>query len=72
MKLPATGRSAASILDELDTMQADDVDWKSGRAFSLDDSDEAAAGGGDDALPDFMKADADTGAATDDTGDDKE
>ena len=43
-----------------------------GRAFSLDDSDEAAAGGGDDALPDFMKADADTGAAPDDTGDDKE
>lgn len=48
-----------------------------GRAFSLDDSDEAAAGG-DDALPDFMKADAaagaDTGADTgaDDTSDDKE
>ncbi len=40
-----------------------------GRAYSLDDSDEAAAGG-DDALPDFMKADADTGA--DDTTDDKE
>lgn len=35
MKLPAQGRSAASILDELDAMQADDVDWKSGRAFSL-------------------------------------
>jgi RNA recognition motif-containing protein len=40
-----------------------------GRAYSLDDSDEAAATG-DDALPDFMKADADTGA--DDTSDDKE
>jgi RNA recognition motif-containing protein len=40
-----------------------------GRAYSLDDSDEAAATG-DDALPDFMKADADTGA--DDTTDDKE
>lgn len=40
-----------------------------GRAYSLDDSDEAAAAG-DDALPDFMKADADTGA--DDTTDDKE
>lgn len=40
-----------------------------GRAYSLDDSDEAAAAG-DDALPDFMKADADTGA--DDTSDDKE
>jgi RNA recognition motif-containing protein len=40
-----------------------------GRAYSLDDSDEAAAGA-DDALPDFMKADADTGV--DDTTDDKE
>jgi RNA recognition motif-containing protein len=40
-----------------------------GRAYRLDDSDEAAATG-DDALPDFMKADADTGA--DDTSDDKE
>ncbi len=36
-----------------------------GRAYSLDDSDEAAAGG-DDGLPDFMKADA---AAGDDTPD---
>jgi len=35
VKLPAHGRSAASILDELDAMQAEDVDWKSGRAFSL-------------------------------------
>jgi cold-inducible RNA-binding protein len=42
-----------------------------GRAYSLDDSDEAAAGG-DDALPDFMKADADAGTAPDDTSDDKE
>ena len=30
-----------------------------GRAYSLDDSDEAAAAAGDDALPDFMKADTD-------------
>jgi len=35
MKLPAHGRSAASILDDLDALQAKDVDWKSGRAFSL-------------------------------------
>jgi glutamate/tyrosine decarboxylase-like PLP-dependent enzyme len=35
VKLPAKGRSAAAILDELDAMQAEDVDWKSGRAFSL-------------------------------------
>lgn len=35
MKLPARGRSAAAILDQLDAWQADDVDWKSGRAFSL-------------------------------------
>ena len=39
-----------------------------GRAYSLDDSDEAAAAG-DDALPDFMKAE--TGAV-DDTADDKD
>ncbi len=39
-----------------------------GRAYSLDDSDEAAAAG-DDALPDFMKAE--TGAV-DDTPDDKD
>lgn len=35
MKLPARGRSAAAILDQLATLQAEDVDWKSGRAFSL-------------------------------------
>jgi glutamate/tyrosine decarboxylase-like PLP-dependent enzyme len=33
--LPARGRSAAAILDELDALRARDVDWKSGRAFSL-------------------------------------
>jgi hypothetical protein len=42
-----------------------------GRAFSLDDQDEAPAGG-DDALPDFMKADADADTGADDAGDDKE
>jgi len=35
MKLPAQGRSTAAILDQIDAFQADDVDWKSGRAFSL-------------------------------------
>ncbi|MGD9903193.1 MAG: RNA recognition motif domain-containing protein [Vicinamibacterales bacterium] len=40
-----------------------------GRVYGLDDENEAAAGG-DDTLPDFMKAEADTGA--DDTGDDQE
>jgi len=33
--LPARGRSAASILDDLDRLSRDDVDWRSGRAFSL-------------------------------------
>lgn len=33
--LPPRGRSAAAILDELDALRARDVDWKSGRAFSL-------------------------------------
>ena len=35
MPLPSTGRSAAEILEQLTTLQARDVDWKSGRAFSL-------------------------------------
>jgi glutamate/tyrosine decarboxylase-like PLP-dependent enzyme len=35
MKLPAHGSSAAYILDQLDALQADDVDWRSGRAFGL-------------------------------------
>jgi glutamate/tyrosine decarboxylase-like PLP-dependent enzyme len=35
MKLPAKGMSAAAILDEIDALQAHDVDWKAGRAFSL-------------------------------------
>jgi glutamate/tyrosine decarboxylase-like PLP-dependent enzyme len=35
MDLPREGQSAASILAELDALQAHDVDWKSGRAFSL-------------------------------------
>lgn len=35
MQLPARGRSAAEILAELDALQAGDVDWKAGRAFSL-------------------------------------
>ncbi|MFM7737419.1 MAG: pyridoxal phosphate-dependent decarboxylase family protein [Alphaproteobacteria bacterium] len=33
--LPPTGRSAAAILDDLDRLSRDDVDWRSGRAFSL-------------------------------------
>jgi sphinganine-1-phosphate aldolase len=35
MQIPAAGQSAASILAELDELQTRDVDWKSGRAFSL-------------------------------------
>jgi glutamate/tyrosine decarboxylase-like PLP-dependent enzyme len=35
MPFPKTGRPAAEILDELTALQARDVDWKSGRAFSL-------------------------------------
>ena len=35
MPLPKTGRPAAEILDELAALQSRDVDWKSGRAFSL-------------------------------------
>lgn len=35
MKLPAKGRSAAAVLDELDALRAQDVDWQSGRVFSL-------------------------------------
>jgi len=33
--LPPRGRSAAAILDDLDRLSRDDVDWRSGRAFSL-------------------------------------
>jgi sphinganine-1-phosphate aldolase len=35
MQLPRSGRAAEHILAELDQLQAGDVDWKSGRAFSL-------------------------------------
>jgi glutamate/tyrosine decarboxylase-like PLP-dependent enzyme len=35
MPLPRSGRPAAEILAELSALQARDVDWKSGRAFSL-------------------------------------
>ena len=35
MRLPTTGVPAAEILDQLTALQARDVDWKSGRAFSL-------------------------------------
>jgi glutamate/tyrosine decarboxylase-like PLP-dependent enzyme len=33
--LPRAGLSAAAVLDELEALQSGDVDWKSGRAFSL-------------------------------------
>ncbi|MBU6282273.1 aminotransferase class V-fold PLP-dependent enzyme [bacterium] len=33
--LPEHGRSAAAVLDDLDRMASEDVDWRSGRAFSL-------------------------------------
>lgn len=35
MKLPPEGVAADQLLDQLAAMQAQDVDWKSGRAFSL-------------------------------------
>ncbi len=35
MVLPPGGRAAAEILDHLDSLQARDVDWHAGRAFSL-------------------------------------
>jgi glutamate/tyrosine decarboxylase-like PLP-dependent enzyme len=35
MPLPTSGRPAAEILDQLAALQSHDVDWKSGRAFSL-------------------------------------
>lgn len=35
MPLPAAGVAADDILEELTALQAGDVDWKSGRAFSL-------------------------------------
>ncbi|MGH8025505.1 MAG: hypothetical protein ACREO0_02155, partial [Pseudoxanthomonas sp.] len=33
--LPRAGQSAEEVLAQLDALQAKDVDWKSGRAFSL-------------------------------------
>ncbi len=35
MPLPAAGRPADDLLAQLDTLQARDVDWRGGRAFSL-------------------------------------
>lgn len=35
MKLPSRGVAAEDLFAELDAMQANDVDWKAGRAFSL-------------------------------------
>ncbi len=35
MKLPSRGIAAEDLFAELDAMQAHDVDWKAGRAFSL-------------------------------------
>lgn len=35
MSIPATGIAAERVLEELTALQAGDVDWKSGRAFSL-------------------------------------
>ena len=35
MPLPRSGQPAAEILEQLTALQADDVDWKSGRAFTL-------------------------------------
>ena len=35
MKLPRAGRPAAEILDELEALKVNDIDWRSGRAFSL-------------------------------------
>jgi glutamate/tyrosine decarboxylase-like PLP-dependent enzyme len=35
MQLPASGRPADEILEHLDALQARDVDWRSGRVFSL-------------------------------------
>jgi sphinganine-1-phosphate aldolase len=49
MPLPATGRPADEILDQLAALQARDVDWHGGRAFSL------AYHAGDDVL-DLAKA----------------
>ncbi len=49
MPLPATGQSAGDILAHLDALQARDVDWHAGRAFSL------AYHAGDDVL-DLAKA----------------
>ncbi|MBI3783917.1 MAG: aspartate aminotransferase family protein, partial [Deltaproteobacteria bacterium] len=35
MPLPKMGRASADLLRELDELQANDIDWKHGRAFSL-------------------------------------
>ncbi len=35
MALPSRGRPAAEVLAELETLRADDVDWRRGRAFTL-------------------------------------
>jgi glutamate/tyrosine decarboxylase-like PLP-dependent enzyme len=35
MRLPTTGRPAEDILADLNALQGHDIDWKSGRAFSL-------------------------------------
>jgi sphinganine-1-phosphate aldolase len=35
MSLPRTGRAADDVLARLEALQADDVDWHAGRAFSL-------------------------------------
>jgi len=35
MRLPRNGRPADDVLAQLDALQSNDVDWKSGRAFSL-------------------------------------
>jgi sphinganine-1-phosphate aldolase len=44
MPLPKKATSAAQVLEQLNSLKAHDVDWKSGRAFSL------AYHGGDDVL----------------------
>ncbi len=35
MKFPQSGRAAVDILEDLDVLKRRDIDWKSGRAFSL-------------------------------------
>lgn len=34
-RIPENGRPAAELLEEIDRAQAEDIDWRSGRAFSL-------------------------------------